>query len=43
MSAEEQSARFVATARELECDESGKAFMRAISSLLSEKKRKQHG
>lgn len=37
---EEQSRRFVETARELVADESGKAFDRAISSITSSKSKK---
>lgn len=33
MTSEEQSARFIETARELECDETGKKFDRAMSTL----------
>lgn len=36
ISQKEQSERFKQTARELEADESGEAFERAISSILSE-------
>ena len=34
MTAKEQSAQFIKTARELEVDESGEAFEKAISRLL---------
>lgn len=37
---EKQSERFVKTARELECDESGKAFEKAIKVIIPNKKRK---
>ena len=36
----EQSQRFVGTAKELESDESGKGFKRAMDSLLPKKKPK---
>ena len=35
MTPEEQSAQFIKTARELECDESGEAFSAIISNLKS--------
>lgn len=34
MTPEEQSARFIETARKLECDESGDAFTQAIGKIL---------
>jgi hypothetical protein len=36
---EEQSQRFVETARELECDETGKTFERALKVIAPPKKK----
>jgi hypothetical protein len=37
MTEEERSRRFVETARQLECDESGEAFERALEKILPTK------
>jgi hypothetical protein len=40
LSQQEQSERFIETARELEADESGKNFERALRAVASEHKRR---